>query len=200
MRDSRQQVWDEFARAIELFDRKNADYGDAWRANGWRGNLSRVFEKNQRVRNLLWRTDPRTPAVGDEAAVETLRDMLNSIVFAIINLQEEVEYGHEVPRSQRFSELEKGYTPGDGERFYHQVVQEQTPDDPWATKKTLDQAHTLEDLSSLAEQVSTAFVPREAVQAAVTHGPDEMRPAEQQGTGQKSPRGKGRPVRDNPQA
>lgn len=96
---SRTQVWDVFSEALMLFDRKNADYGDAWRSNGWRGNLSRIFEKDQRVRNLLWRNDPRTPAVGDEAAVETLVDMLNTIAFAIVNLRDGVEWGHETPRS-----------------------------------------------------------------------------------------------------
>jgi predicted nucleotide modification protein, DUF1599 family len=96
---SRTQVWDTFGEALQLFDRKNADYGDAWRSNGWRGNLSRIFEKAQRVRNLAWRNDPRTPAVGDEAVIETLIDMLNTTAFAIINLRDGVEWGHEVPNS-----------------------------------------------------------------------------------------------------
>jgi hypothetical protein len=90
-----------FAEALVTFDEKNADYGDAWRKNGWRGNLPRIFEKIERVRELLWRADPRTPAVSDETAIKTLIDMLNSIAFTVINLREEVEFGHEVPRSQR---------------------------------------------------------------------------------------------------
>jgi hypothetical protein len=100
---SRQQVWDVFAEALKIFDAKNADYGDAWRKHGWRGNLPRIFEKTERVKELLWRDHPRTPAVGDETAVETLVDMLNSLAFTIINLREGVEYGHELPASERSS-------------------------------------------------------------------------------------------------
>lgn len=98
---SRDQVWNVFAEALQTFDVKNADYGDAWRKSGWRGNLPRIFEKVERVRELLWRPDPRTPAVNDESAVNTLVDLMNSIAFAVVNLREEVEYGSEVPRSER---------------------------------------------------------------------------------------------------
>lgn len=103
---SRDQVWGVMAEALEIFDQKNQDYGDAWRKNGWRGNLPRIFEKADRVKELLWRADPRTPAVNDESAVNTLLDMVNSLAFTIINLREEVEYGNEVPRSRRV------WTPG----------------------------------------------------------------------------------------
>lgn len=109
--DSYAEVQRIFADALDLFARKNADYGDAWRRNGWRGNLSRIFEKADRVRHLVWRADPRVPAVGDEAAVQTLKDMLNTIAFAIINLEEEVEFGHETPRSERYGETPSGPSP-----------------------------------------------------------------------------------------
>lgn len=177
--DSRQQVWDVFAKAIEKFDQKNHDYGDAWRTNGWRGNLSRVFEKVQRVRHLTWRPDPRVPAVGDEQVLDTLQDLLNSTAFAIINLIEEVEYGHEVPRSQRARQYEGEYEPGVAAAFYDQVS-EQLPhrepvhngpsDEPNTTRITLDP----KDLPT---------------------GPDEQGPAEQRHTPKR-----GRAVRDNPQA
>lgn len=207
--DSRQQVWDVYAKAMEVFDKKNADYGDAWRTNGWRGNLSRIFEKTQRVRNLAWRADPRVPAVGDEQVLETLQDMLNTIAFAIINMIDEVEYGHEVPRRERLGQMGHDYTPGEATTFYDQVAQEL----PHRTPKPVDQVHTAQELSLLADHelseeqaattdVATAFVPRDvmadALATSLTHGPDEMRPAEQEGTGQKPRRG--RPVRDNPQA
>lgn len=118
--DSYTEVQRIFSEALDLFSRKNADYGDAWRRNGWRGNLSRIFEKADRVRHLVWRADPRVPAVGDEAAVETLLDMLNTITFAIINLREEVEYGHETPRSERYiTEVVPGHSPL--ENFYDSV-------------------------------------------------------------------------------
>lgn len=195
--NSREQVWDVFAEAIQLFDRKNEDYGDAWRQNGWRGNLSRIFEKSARVRNLLWRSDPRTPAVGDEAAIETLRDMLNTIAFAIINLREEVEYGHETPRSRRLSELGQDYTPGEAQSFYD-VVGHQIPHnevvafEPGSPQGVATTRITQEDLAAAVEGgMPKAFAP----------GPDEMRAAEEANSGhvRRKPR-TGKPVTDNPQA
>jgi len=187
--NSREQVWDVYANAIQVFDKKNDDYGDAWRRNGWRGNLSRIFEKNERVRNLLWRTDPRTPAVGNETTVETLRDMLNTIAFAIINLEEEVEYGNEVPRSQRLTHIAEKYTPGDGLKFFDEVNNEL----PHLTTDKIT-----------GEPVRTEAIPSttmaEALASPLQMGPDEMRPAEAEGTGRVTRKTRQRPVTDNPQA
>lgn len=196
--DSRQQVWDVFAKAIETFDKKNADYGDAWRTNGWRGNLSRIFEKVQRVRNLAWRPDPRVPAVGDEQVLETLQDLLNTTAFAIINLIEEVEYGHEVPRSQRARLFEEQYEPGVASAFYEQVGTE-------LPHKPLDQVHTSEELERLREPGTQRItVNPQDVQAAVVgfqNGPDEVSATEEKHTRvQRKPRQQNTAVRDNPQA
>lgn len=109
MSDTIGEVHKIFSDALVTLEQKNHDYGDAWRKQGWRGNLSRIFEKDQRLRTLLWRSDPRTPLVGDESAVDTLRDMLNTICFAIINLTDGVEWGGEVPVGQ--SMFTPTYTP-----------------------------------------------------------------------------------------
>lgn len=191
--DSRQQVWDVFAKAIETFDQKNQDYGDAWRTNGWRGNLSRVFEKVQRVRNLAWRPDPRVPAVGDEQVLETLQDLLNTTAFAIINMIEEVEYGHETPRSQRIAALGVDYIPGAGVSFFNEVG---------------DQIPYREEFShGHGEAVRTEVISHEDVRAAVNGdgtlpvGPDEVRPTEAEGSGRVKRVARGtRVVSDNPQA
>ena len=184
--DSRQQVWDVYAKAIEVFDQKNADYGDAWRTNGWRGNLSRIFEKVQRVRNLAWRPDPRVPAVGDEAVLETLQDLLNTTAFAIINMSEEVEYGHEVPRSQRLVAVDYDYQPGEAMTFFDQVSE--------ALPHAVVRKATADELSSLnVEGVRTEIIDGGMVSAALVTGPDEQGPAEVKHT-------RKRVVRDNPQA
>lgn len=186
--DSRQQVWDVFAKAMETFDQKNADYGDAWRRNGWRGNLSRVFEKADRVRNLAWRPDPRVPAVGDEQVLETLQDMLNTTAFAIINLIEEVEYGHEVPRSQRVAVAGLDYVPGAGAVFFEQVSAEISHghDEPITTRMTvspeaLEQARQDGHRVQNSEELSLMQI-----------GLDEQSAAEKKHTPRK------RVVRDNP--
>jgi hypothetical protein len=184
MSDTRQDLWDIFTEAVQTFDKKNADYGDAWRRNGWRGNLSRIFEKADRVRNLAWRPDPRVPAVGDESVVETLRDMLNTIAFAIMNLEEEVEYGHEVPRTKRFSEMEKAYTPGAASQFYDEVSAELSHghDEPVTTRITVD-----------------PNVVREQDLSMMNVGPDEQGAAEKKHDAvPRRPRTKA--VADNPQA
>lgn len=199
--DSRQQVWDVFAKAIETFDKKNADYGDAWRTNGWRGNLSRIFEKVQRVRNLAWRPDPRVPAVGDEQVLETLQDLLNTTAFAIINMIEEVEYGHEVPRTQRLAALGQDYTPGVAASFYDQVSTELPygyPQEPGTHRITVDPKAL--DLVAEVGAMMPKAVENMDFTSDVTPlpvGPDEQGVAEQR---HDRVQRKGRPVRDNPQA
>lgn len=184
---SRDQVWDVYAKAMQVFDSKNADYGDAWRTNGWRGNLSRIFEKTQRVRNLAWRPDPRVPAVGDEQVLETLQDLLNTTAFAIINMVEEVEYGHETPRSQRMSAVEQAYTPGEAVTFYDQVGAELPHD-----RAELSNGH--------GEPVTTRItVDPHAMEAAFQVGPDEKGPAEKKHEPMQR-RKPTRPVADAPQA
>lgn len=192
MSDTRQGLWDIFTDAVQTFDRKNEDYGDAWRRNGWRGNLSRVFEKADRVRNLAWRPDPRVPAVGDEQVVDTLKDMLNTIAFAIMNLEEEVEYGHETPRSQRVKMLEQQYQGGEARDFFQQVS-EQLPHRPEPDVQVLVHGHD--------EVVRTEVIATEDLRAALTTGPDEMRPVEQQNSGHVTRKnGPRRAVADKPQA
>lgn len=93
---SKYQVRAVFDEALNLFERKNADYGDAWRLQGWRGNLSRVMEKVQRLRTALWRGGPVVAYVGDEDARQTALDMLNTLAFFIVNWDERKEWGHEI--------------------------------------------------------------------------------------------------------
>lgn len=192
--NSREQVWDVYAKAIRVFDNKNTDYGDAWRRNGWRGNLSRVFEKADRVRNLVWRADPRVPAVGDEAAVETLRDMLNTIAFAIINLEEEVEWGGERPRSERVASLEAQYSPGEALDFFQEVGSE-------LPHQQVSHGHN--------EVVRTEVIPRDMLEGVMAHtpsggtlaaGPDEMRAAEAEGTGRVARKARQKAATDSPSA
>lgn len=170
---SREQVWAVFSEALQTFDQKNLDYGDAWRRSGWRGNLPRIFEKVDRVRELLWRPDPRTPAVNDESAVNTLVDLMNSIAFTVINLREEVEYGHEVPRSER------SWVPDTQavDRFYSPVTN--GPGSAWAT-----------------EAPTTVTVPEHLLPAAFT--PMHVTPVDEESPALSVETH--RPVVDNPQA
>jgi hypothetical protein len=92
---SKYQVRRVFDEAVSLFEAKNADYGDAWRHQGWRGNLGRIFEKTERLRTLLWRGDVHQLVTLDEDARQTAVDMLNTLAFFIINWDDRREWGHE---------------------------------------------------------------------------------------------------------
>lgn len=91
--DQMKRVYEE---ALGLAATKNTDYGDAWRDQGWRGNLSRVFEKAKRLRTILWRSNVQPTAV-QEGVRETAIDMINTLAFFIINLDAGVEWGDEAP-------------------------------------------------------------------------------------------------------
>lgn len=85
-----------FDRALEIAERKNSDYGDAWRDQGWRGNISRIFEKTKRLRTILWSGRNVEPRV-NESVDETALDMINTLAFFILNRESGVEWGHEDP-------------------------------------------------------------------------------------------------------
>lgn len=91
---SKYQVRAVFDEALSLFERKNADYGDSWREQGWRGNLSRTLEKAGRMRKV-WRQAPF--AVPEETLRETALDTINTLAFLIVNLDNGIEFGGEEP-------------------------------------------------------------------------------------------------------
>jgi hypothetical protein len=81
--------------AADVFAMKNASYQDSWRDQGWRGNVSRVLEKAKRIRSLLWRQSVLLNG-SKEHPRETLLDIVNTCVFAIINMDDGVEWGEGV--------------------------------------------------------------------------------------------------------
>lgn len=100
-----------FEEALALAERKNADYGDAWRDQGWRGNLSRVFEKAKRLRTILWSGRSVDPQVNENVR-ETGIDLINSLAFFIINRDSGVEWGHETPFPLFAASLDPGRENG----------------------------------------------------------------------------------------
>lgn len=94
--DTLDQLRRVYEEALSLAATKNIDYGDAWRDQGWRGNISRVFEKAKRLRTLLWRSQAQ-PALVRETSRETAIDMINTLAFFIINHDAGVEWGDEIP-------------------------------------------------------------------------------------------------------
>lgn len=74
-----------FDGCVELMQRKNLDYGNAWQRQGYMGNLARICSKVDRLRNLLWRSDVSYSEHELETIEDTLRDLANIVVFMHLN-------------------------------------------------------------------------------------------------------------------
>jgi hypothetical protein len=95
MNASQARVEEVFAEAARLFASKNLSYGDSWREQGWRGNVSRILEKAKRLRTMVWRGGNVLLNGSSEHPRETMLDMINTLAFAIINMDDSVEWGNE---------------------------------------------------------------------------------------------------------
>lgn len=82
----------EMQKALNIAARKNRAYGSAWREQGWMGNLARILSKTSRLKALLWRDDARVLS-DDEAVIDTLHDLINLTVFALMNLGQQNRWG-----------------------------------------------------------------------------------------------------------
>jgi hypothetical protein len=74
------------ATALELFTRKNADYGDAFAKYGVIGVLMRIEDKIQRSLSI---TKNGVNLVSDEGIRDTLLDLHNYAAMALMSLDEE---------------------------------------------------------------------------------------------------------------
>jgi hypothetical protein len=73
------------AEALELFTRKNADYGDAFATYGVIGVLMRIEDKIQRSMSI---TKTGVNLVKDESIRDTLIDLHNYAAMALMLLDE----------------------------------------------------------------------------------------------------------------
>lgn len=73
------------SRALELFKRKNADYGDAFAKYGVIGVLMRIEDKIQRSLSI---TKNGVNLVNDEGIRDTLLDLHNYAAMALMLLDE----------------------------------------------------------------------------------------------------------------
>ena len=72
-------------KALDLFEKKNADYGDAFATFGVIGVLMRIEDKLQRALNI---TTTQIHLVEDENIKDTLLDLHNYAAMALILLEE----------------------------------------------------------------------------------------------------------------
>ena len=74
------------AEALELFTRKNTDYGDAFAKYGTIGVLMRIEDKIQRAMSI---TKNNIALVSDERLQDTLLDLHNYSAMALMLLKEQ---------------------------------------------------------------------------------------------------------------
>lgn len=70
---------------LELFEKKNADYGDAFASHGPIGVLVRIGDKLRRLQNI---DSTSITLVNDESMRDTLIDLHNYAAMAIMLLDE----------------------------------------------------------------------------------------------------------------
>jgi Nucleotide modification associated domain 1 len=75
-------------KALDLFTRKNADYGDAFAKYGTIGVLMRIEDKLQRSISI---TKKGITLVNDEGIRDTLLDLHNYAAMALMLFDEEVD-------------------------------------------------------------------------------------------------------------
>ena len=80
-----EQMRDIQSKALELFIRKNADYGDAFAKYGIIGVLMRIEDKIQRSLSI---TKNGVNLVSDEGIKDTLLDLHNYAAMALMLLEE----------------------------------------------------------------------------------------------------------------
>lgn len=85
--------------AKELFERKNADYGDAFADYGMVGVLVRLGDKVRRCQSI---SNKGVNVVNDEALRDTLIDLHNYAAMAIMLYDEKEKYS--VVNSQKFNQ------------------------------------------------------------------------------------------------
>lgn len=84
--------------ALELFTRKNKDYGDAFADNGVIGVLVRMGDKIRRLQSI---TKNKISLVDDESLRDTLIDLHNYSAMAIMLLDEKEENVKEDVKQQK---------------------------------------------------------------------------------------------------
>ena len=86
--------------ALELFKKKNADYGDSFATYGPIGVLVRMGDKISRLQNI---TNRGIALVDDEALRDTLIDLHNYSAMAVMLLDEKIELDNELDNEQLVS-------------------------------------------------------------------------------------------------
>lgn len=80
---TQQELLSVFEEALKLAMTKNENYRDAWRKQGWMGNLARIMSKTERLRAMCWKANLSMTQFGP--LQDTALDMINLSAFFLIN-------------------------------------------------------------------------------------------------------------------
>lgn len=92
------------SEAFKLFQRKNADYGDAFANHGPIGVLVRLGDKIQRLQHI---TNKSVTLVNNESLRDTLIDLHNYAAMAIMLLDEQKLTTSPIKKSNSYKKLKK---------------------------------------------------------------------------------------------
>lgn len=83
-----------FAKCITLQRRKARTYGEAYRSQGYMGNVARVLSKASRLKNMVWTDGTFQTEDSEETVMDTMYDLINLASFFIINYMDRNKWGH----------------------------------------------------------------------------------------------------------
>lgn len=194
MSNSQARVEEVFAEAARLFASKNAHYGDSWREQGWRGNLSRILEKSKRLRQMLWRGGNVLLNGSSEHPRETALDMINTLAFMIVNMDDNIEWGNE-PGARVIEAPVRAEAPGS----YEEALRKQAYDELPPNGMVVGYDSNLQEISvhpENANEVTRTDIPIPGEDTPVAKPSPRKRPG-----ARVTDKGSGpRPVQDRPQA
>jgi hypothetical protein len=88
---TQQELLGVFESALFMAVSKNKQYRDAWRKQGWMGNLARIMSKTERLRAMCWRNTAMESR--NEPVQDTLLDLINLSAFFLINKGNDNQWG-----------------------------------------------------------------------------------------------------------
>jgi hypothetical protein len=95
---SAEGVWQGHADAVQALLKTKQAYGNAWREQGYMGNLARIQSKTARLRNMLWRDDESNGigvSEGGESVADTLKDLSALCSFMLANFEDGNRWGRD---------------------------------------------------------------------------------------------------------
>lgn len=85
-----------FSKCITLQRGKTRTYGDAFRSQGYMGNVARVLSKASRLKKMLWNDFGQQLEDVEETTYDTLLDLINLACFVIINREDGNKWGTQI--------------------------------------------------------------------------------------------------------